>query len=288
MDIDSPHAETLPSSNKKFYIAVDYGTTYSAVSFVSLAPGEDPEKVKPGRIKNIMNYPKDPRVYGHIAREVPTESCYLNPSEQHNGYHENEERSQMWRNYDDSGNDEDSDDVPPYEDNELEDSAPSGDMHWGYRVQDTLGRPNKTSLAELKKGRVRRAKLLLVDSEHAETDREQLLRAIQHVKGMKRIKKNEDVIRDFLTELFRHVKDELETNHGYTDQCAVEFILCVPPIWSSKASRTMHNTMTAALRKSGFIRKSSKSIHNLFIVSEPEAAATFILTTSPDNHRIRV
>ena len=82
MDIDPPSPDNLLPSNKKFYIAVDYGTTYFAVSFVSLEPGEDPEKVKPDRIKNITNYPKDPRVYGHIAKEVPTELCYLNPSEQ--------------------------------------------------------------------------------------------------------------------------------------------------------------------------------------------------------------
>lgn len=292
MDIDPPSPDTLLPSNKKFYIAVDYGTTYSAVSFVSLEPGEDPEKVKPDRIKNITNYPKDPRVYGHIAREVPTELCYLNPSEQHNGPNENRGWPQSWGNgaeqHGDSGDGEDSDDAPPYEDNEFEDTAPSDDLCWGYMVQDTLGRPNRTSLAELKRGCLRRTKLLLDDSEHTKTVRKDLLIAIQHVKGMKRIKNNEDVIRDFLTKLFRHVKHELETNHGYTDQCAVEFILCVPPIWSSKASRTMHNAMATALRKSGFMRRSSTSIPNLFIVSEPEAAATFILTTSPSNHRIRV
>lgn len=35
IDIDPP--------NKKFYIAVNYGATCSAVSFVKVAPDEDPE-----------------------------------------------------------------------------------------------------------------------------------------------------------------------------------------------------------------------------------------------------
>ena len=291
-DIDPPLMETPPPSDKTFYIAVDYGTTYSAVSFVALAPGEDTEEVKPERIKSIVNYPKDPRVYGQTAKEVPTELSYLKPAKQRNGFNENGERSQPWQSSavqnDNSEYDEDSDDVPPYEDDDSEDPALSGDLQWGYMVQDTLGRPNDMSLADMKKGYLRRAKLLLDDSEHTKPAREELLSVIQHVKGMKRIKKNEDIIIHFLTSLFRHVKRELETNHGYTDQCTVEFILCVPPIWSCKASRTMHDAMATALRESGFISRASKCVDNLFIVSEPEAAAAFILTTSEDNHKIRV
>jgi len=292
MDIDSPQTITSEPPKKKFYIAVDYGTTYSAVSFVSLAPGENPEEVNPERIKNIVNYPKDPRIYGQIAKEVPTELSYSEPMSQQHEFNETRGRSQRWQRgaeqNDNFERDEDSDDAPPYEDDEFQDSAPSDNPQWGYMVQDTLGRPNETSLAELKKGYLRRAKLLLDDSEHTRPAREELLPVIEHVKGMKMIKKNEDVITHFLSNLFRHVKRELERNHGYTNQCAVEFILCVPPIWSSKATRTMHNAMTTALRESKFISRGSKSIDNLFIVSEPEAAAAFILTTSEDNHTIRV
>ncbi|OCK74689.1 hypothetical protein K432DRAFT_363277 [Lepidopterella palustris CBS 459.81] len=291
VDIDSPLMQASPSSEKRFYIAVDYGTTYSAVSFVALAPDEDAEEVSPDRIKSIVNYPKDPRVYGQTAKEVPTELSYLKHAKQRNGFNEDEERMQPWRSSaaqnDYSEYDEDSDDAPPYEDDDFDDPTPSEDPQWGYMVQDTLGRPNEASLAELKKGCLRRAKLLLDHSEHTKSAREELLGAIQHVKGMRKIKKNEDIIIHFLTNLFRHVKHELETNHGYTDQCAVEFILCVPPIWSSKASRTMHDAMATALRESGFISRASKCVDNLFIVSEPEAAATFILTTSEDNHKIR-
>ncbi|KAF2502416.1 hypothetical protein BU16DRAFT_498059 [Lophium mytilinum] len=290
-DVDSPPTEPLPSPERKFYIAVDYGTTYSAVSFVSLEPGENAEAVKPERIQTIVNYPKDPRVYGQTAKEVPTELAYLPPAKQRNDLDESGERSQPWQGSVaqnlTSEDDEDSDDAPPYEDDDSEDHAPSENLQWGYMVQDSLGRPNETSLAELKKGCFRRTKLLLDDSAHTQPARDEILRAVRHVKGMRRIKKNEEVIIHFLTNLFRHVKHELETNHGYTNQCPVEFILCVPPIWSSKASRTMHDAMATALRKSRFISRASRGVDNLFIVSEPEAAATFILTTSEDNHKIR-
>lgn len=292
MDIDSPLTEASSSSQKKFYIAVDYGTTYSAVSFVAVLPGEDPEMVSASTIENIVHFPKDPLVYGQIAREAPTEICYLERTKKRNHFGESEERSQPWRQgAEQNGNTEheDSDDAPPYEDDDSEEATPAEDIQWGYMVQDMLGRPNEKSLSELRKGCLRRVKLLLDDSEYTRVARNELDGAIEHVKNdLKRIKKKEDVIIHFLTSLFKHVKHELEMHHGYTDQCAVEFVLCVPPIWSSKASRTMHNAMAIALRKSGFISQGSQSVNNLFIVAEPEAAASYMLTTSEENHRIRV
>ena len=145
MDIDPPPMETPPSSDKKFYIAVDYGTTYSAVSFVALAPGEDAEEVKPGRIENIENYPKDPRVYGQAAKEVPTELSYLKPAKQRDGFSENGERSQPWQSSavqnDNSERDEDSDDAPPYEDDDSEDPALSEGLQWGTWSKTRLVSP---------------------------------------------------------------------------------------------------------------------------------------------------
>ena len=62
-----------------------------------------------------------------------------------------------------------------------------------------------------------------------------------------------------------------------TDQTLVEFVLCVPVVWLIKPSCIMQLVLLEAAVKSGFIRSGNGSSINLFLISEPEAAATCIL-----------
>jgi hypothetical protein len=85
-----------------------------------------------------------------------------------------------------------------------------------------------------------------------------------------------DLIAHYLEQLFRHTRDRL-VRVGYTSESSVEFVLCVPAAWRGKACRQMHAAMKEAINKSGFGRLQNGSVDNLFIVSEPEAAAAAVV-----------
>ena len=90
----------------------------------------------------------------------------------------------------------------------------------------------------------------------------------------------QDVIADFLTEVFEHTKNQLSLLHGFSNQCPVQFVLTVPTIWSPQSSRILQAAMQDALRATEFGIESKGAIENLFIISEPEAAATYIIKAS--------
>ncbi len=123
---------------------------------------------------------------------------------------------------------------------------------------------------------------MLDDSPDTQKVRDKLRPILNQLKRSGIIKKDEDVIADYLSRLFLHTKEQLILNHGFTDSDSVEHVLCVPNIWSSKACRTMQQAMEIAIRRSEL-----GSLENLFIVAEPEAAATYVLHNNI-NFRIKV
>lgn len=71
--------DTLPeidTSKPRFIVAVDFGTTFSSVSFVAIESQEQPQLIGGRRIRSIKNYPDDQSTNGGQAREVPTEMWY--------------------------------------------------------------------------------------------------------------------------------------------------------------------------------------------------------------------
>jgi hypothetical protein len=315
MEIDSAVSHPAISAQRKFYIAVDYGTTYSAVSFAVQEPGESPEQVPFERIHNIIHFPDDPRPSGCAALEVPTELCYRRPPVL--APKPRVRRSRRTGNVSDPMELDSStmanntatqtqettrlnhaiDDIPQYR---VADDSPEGlevpeNICWGYKVRTLADDPDiGPAFTEYSTGRVQRAKLLLDESLYTEKARENLKPIFEALKGIKRDKKAEevksedDLIVHFLEQLFRHVKQELTLHHGYTTQCHVEYIICVPPIWSSKACRRMEYAMAKALRRCKLLGRAVESIDNMFIVAEPEAAATYILLSSSHKEDFRV
>ena len=122
---------------------------------------------------------------------------------------------------------------------------------------------------------------MLDDSELTQKVRDNLRPILNQLKRRGIIRKDEDVIADYLSRLFTHAKGEL-LKYGFSESDSIEHVLCVPNIWSSKACRTMQRAMETAIRRSGL-----GSLENLFIVAEPEAAATFVLHNNI-NFRIKV
>ncbi|OCL11764.1 hypothetical protein AOQ84DRAFT_361216 [Glonium stellatum] len=99
------------------------------------------------------------------------------------------------------------------------------------------------------------------------------------LKKMRLIEEDIDIIADYLEQLFRHTKKRLIESEGYTDASPVEFVLCIPAIWKAKAARQMQVAMGTAITKSGLGKLQNGSIDNLFLVSEPEAAAACLLAS---------
>ncbi|KAK2682221.1 hypothetical protein RAB80_000167 [Fusarium oxysporum f. sp. vasinfectum] len=118
----------------------------------------------------------------------------------------------------------------------------SEEFRWGYRVHEVWNRPYTHSNTTNQP--LSRFKLLLDNSEMTESLRRQ----------------------------------------GFDDSYEKEMILCVPAIWTQKACRDMQACLAVAMKRANFTRADlqNKSIDNLFIVSEPEAAAAHMLSTSAE------
>lgn len=161
---------------------------------------------------------------------------------------------------------------------------------WGYEVPYQRYRAN-TDRAETR--RIERPKLMLVHDSHTKDDRERLRPKLEHLierglirkYGKRRIPTSRDVqdaISDFLVEVFLHTKKQLIENEGLTEASKVSFVLAVPVIWSPTSSRILQYAVEAAIRTTGFGTLGHGSVDNLFIITEPEAAATYLLGSSHD------
>jgi hypothetical protein len=300
--LETEQPSNLESSESSFVVATDFGTTFSSMAFAKRHRGQVDPKV-------IYNYPVDPRTNGKPSFEVPTESCYPDIA----NYREFGDHSMMTPlDEDDGGNilddDDDTDELLPYVQSEehsdgqeeedlgeepetyvretverTENGNELLDFLWGYETQDI-----KTQAMLLFPGvdrsqlkRISRSKLMLDDSIKTQQARDKLRPILSQLKRRGIIRNDEDVIADYLSRLFMHAKEEL-LKDGLSESDSIEHVLCVPNAWSSKACRTMQRAMETAICRSGL-----GSLDNLFIVAEPEAAATFVLHNNI-NFRIKV
>ncbi|OIW35554.1 hypothetical protein CONLIGDRAFT_710725 [Coniochaeta ligniaria NRRL 30616] len=285
-DLDiNPHARRL-------IIAVDFGTTYSAVSYTVLEGADPVHYLDLNRIRSIQNFP-DAWNWGEdgMKCEVPTEVIY--PLDRK--FREKE-------NLDDP-DEEEGQDTPTTDPNRAAASAQFRDFErlavfgqigsfdadqmsidgttsfrWGYGAHEAWRFP--TTHADPKNKALSRFKLLLDNSPMTDAIRDDLKLTLDELKRLKIIKEPLHVIVDFLTCLLRHTQSELEMA-GFDDSYSKEIVLCVPAIWSQKACRDMQTAMARAMGQAKFegVDVQNNSIENLFIVSEPEAAAAYVLAT---------
>ncbi|OCL14979.1 hypothetical protein AOQ84DRAFT_307992 [Glonium stellatum] len=281
----------VDTSKPRFIVAVDFGTTFSSVSFVAIESHEQPQLIGGRRIRSIKNYPDDQSTDGGQAREVPTEIWYPNNSKFREA--ENLMLMESDKLVDEPSQDGEEHTSLTDEDNLstegngefLSGNSNSGGNYgngcdkekflWGYKVHEKFRFPDAHQ--DKANRLISRFKLLLDKSEHTEIIRKYLEPTVQALKERKIIVKWENIITDYLTSLFRHVKEELYEEHSFTDDCAIEFVLCVPAIWTQEACRKMQSAMGSAMFKSGFRGSRDGNVEDLFIVSEPEAAAAYVL-----------
>ncbi|KAK0620779.1 hypothetical protein B0T14DRAFT_522135 [Immersiella caudata] len=282
-----------PAPQKRLIVAVDFGTTYSAVAYAALEKGEDPTDLDTSRIYTVQNYPDDANVSSlddQMRSEVPTEVIY--PLDRH--FRQKDGPYAVHDNHDDADPAADDDafrDAPFDAHSRLAVFGQHGTyetdpifieeettFRWGYGAHEAWGRsaahtdPNSKPLACFK--------LLLDSTARTQAIRMRLNETLGELKKKRVIKHNLDVIVDFLTCLLRHAKTDIE-NAGYDESYKREMVMCVPAIWTQKACRDMQSAMAKAMVLSGFpgVDLEDKTIESLFIVSEPEAAAAFVLET---------
>ncbi|KAF5254023.1 hypothetical protein FANTH_1205 [Fusarium anthophilum] len=272
--LDEDRGDPFP---KRLIIAVDFGTTYSAVSYVDVPQGCPSDSVDSGSIRSIGNYPDNYNDgFNHpMGMEVPTEVIY--PLDRHFRDHFNlDNPEEHFENGDDAG-------VPlPDEDGDISMlSDVSEEFRWGYRVHEVWNRPSTHTNTTNQP--LSRFKLLLDNSEMTQTVRRDVSDTINTLKKKNIIQGPLQVIADFLTYLLEHTRSQLR-RQGFDDSYEKEMILCVPAIWTQKACRDMQACLAVAMKRANFIRADlqNKSIDNLFIVSEPEAAAAHMLSTSAE------
>lgn len=273
---------------KRLIIAVDFGTTYSAVSYVPVPEGCPPELVDPRSIRSIRNYPEswnfspnDPMMV-----EVPTEVMY--PLNRH--FRKEEDMHAAEQTFSNGVEDTGHGRTPgsdfgidvestasPDADGDVSMSASHDDQfRWGYQVHERRSLPMTHS--DSSNQPFSRFKLMLDKTPATEPLRQSQSITLNGLRARKIIKDPLDVIADFLTHLLKHTQSQLR-DEGFGSSYQREIVLCVPAIWTQKSCRDMQACMAVAMERSNFrgVNLQNDSIENLFIVSEPEAAAAYVL-----------
>lgn len=270
-------------TSKRLILSIDFGTTYSAMSYIALSENQRVDHISSLDISSIENYPDDmnPDSESQMKKEVPTELMYpLDPQ-----FRSRANLSRPIMGVASLDNESPRDETDAMEVDGIEDDismmmSDSRDFKWGYGMHEAWGRPathfKKTSKA------MNRFKLLL-DGGQTPGIRNKLRSTVKYLSSKKIVESEVGVIADFLTCLLRHAKSQLQLL-GLYDDYGVEMVLCVPAIWTQKACRDMQMALLIAMRMAEFkgVNPSHQAIENLFIVSEPEAAAAFTLNTEPN------
>ncbi|KAI1865985.1 uncharacterized protein JN550_007963 [Neoarthrinium moseri] len=295
-------------------IGIDFGTTYSSVSQTVIRALEDSKLIGRDRIKPIRNFPYDPAVADRSGSErsaaVPSEIIYphsgataisptpLNASTDarnspiSGGLPTSRTRQRVlavdrslsaedcFRQDEEATSESSEDDEQSIETHDAEEFHRYHNfnlLRCGFEAQSwPLGTDIKLS----------RVKLMLQNDPRTAEVREYLSPLIQRLIDDELIRDHKDhvdVIADYLTFLLRHVKSEL-IDLGLYQGYKYEVVLCVPAIWDQKACRDMQIALAKAFKQSNFdqVEIIQNSVKDLFMVSEPEAAAAWVLHSNYD------
>jgi hypothetical protein len=303
-DVEMAEAEeaTEPPP-KRLIIAVDFGTTFSSVAYALFDEATPRETLGLTDVKCVARYPDDRPPPGETfiwrpREDVPSELWYILPKPQTQSrpglVNPQVTGEEPMDEDDDAASDASSvlsiprpgteDELGREQEDVEQEPRGSDPLFWGFGVQAQL---KTVDIPKDDTRRLTRFKLML-DKESKETEaiRTQITPILEKLKESKLIKRETDVISDYLEQLFKHTKKELQKIDEYNDNIPIEFVLCVPAVWPSKARRIMQAAMGAAAQRSELGSLVNGSLDNLFILSEPEAAAACVL--AEDNNDIYV
>lgn len=278
---------------ERMIIAIDFGTTFSSVAYTVIPRGTSPEDVDLHRIRCVENYPGYTPLPGVLdfRQDVPTELWYDDGSMT--------SRAQDF--FDADGNDESgesssSDDETAHEtDDDNDDDTTFGQtsrseerafllrkkmqttpatQYWGYQVHQKL---NLANIPRDEAQLLSRFKLNLDQREETSDVRDAIRPIVKSLVRRKIILKDTDIYKHFLTHLLNHTKDQLQATNSLRPDMYVQYVLCVPAKWPVRACRIMQTALEEAITEAGLSEREESSGQNLFIISEPEAAAECIL-----------
>jgi hypothetical protein len=280
----------------RIVIAVDFGTTFSSVAYAVIPKGVSPDRIDLHQVRCIGNYPgyEPPPGVRDFRQDVPTELWYdysLQESRAHHSPNGSIGSPPESENGDSSSSDEDTspNDLSEFEDDggwrSVQDAQSGGPctspvtQYWGYKVQQRLNSTNVTTddarpLARFKLNLDRKK-----ETDNVCLDVQMIVKAL---KKRNIIKNDMDIYTDYLTHLLRHSKEQLLLSKDLQSDMLVQFVLCVPAKWPMNACRVMQLALEKAVKAVELGEHAESNIHNLFMISEPEAAAECILaeTTS--------
>jgi hypothetical protein len=274
----------------RLVIAIDFGTTFSSVAYAIVPRGTDASEINIRDVQCIGNYPgyEPPPGMPDVRQDVPTELWYDDRTLNHNlaGAH----MMGAMETTDSSSGDDSSDSEQSQfeEDAELTLSAFKPTMkrnqvhvaqHWGFGVQQRLGMIDTTRDDARP---LTRFKLSLDTTELTEDIRTDLNLILKSLIKKKIIRSKSDIYADFLTHLLSHTKDELLLKGILQSNMVVQFVLCVPAKWPMNACRIMQTALEQAVKAVQLNERAEFGVHNLFMISEPEAAAECIFA---EEHR---
>ncbi|KUJ10085.1 uncharacterized protein LY89DRAFT_597110 [Mollisia scopiformis] len=287
---------------RKVVVGIDYGTTFTSVSYLVCPDEASTTRVFPHEIGTVSDWPSD-NMCG-ASMQVPTELWYSSIPKMRDPRTGRLELSDSETEEDSDELDEEDDDIPRFSTKKpaldpfriIRGSAPppascqnseaSSEDLWGYEC------PYQKYCAHSTRSKdryVERPKLMLLTSEHTRADRERLGPILQHLIDKRNIRKYgkagsrpgardiQDVVLDFFVPVLLHTRRELIKRDRYTDDCHVLFALTVPINWQPRSSRILQLALEEAIRLTGFGTLKDRSVTNLFVVSEPKAAATYLL-----------
>jgi molecular chaperone DnaK (HSP70) len=275
---DTQMTGTEDISISRFIIAVDFGTTFSSVAYSKVTPAQEGTVLTLRDVSCVSGYPgsgttgessHSSQRYFLPREDVPTEIWY--PNQPKPGLDRTDAVIDVRGS--DSSDIQSSDEEP--DSDAMQAIFPTLDrLYWGFDVQNqmrTLENPEDT------RRHLKRFKLMLdAKSELTEEIRVEIGQILRSLKRSKVIRKDTDVIDDYLTELLKHTRTHIEAK-GWNPTIPTEFVICVPALWPSKACRIMQAAMGKAVQNAGLRdAQHGEELKDLFIVSEPEAAATCI------------
>lgn len=200
------------------------------------------QRKKPEDIRAITNYPEDPlpASYSRSATQVPTMLRYTQSSSE-------------------------------------QDIAVTK-IQWGYEVSkagiSSIGNQPTENASQI----ISRPKLLFDRGDlTAQFRLEELGPRIQALLELGVIHRKQDIVSNFFEKILQHAQEQLKIDDILKDDSEIELVLCVPPQWASRACIAMHTALLRAALRTNFGTVDRNRIQHFYMVTEPEAAARYVL-----------
>lgn len=161
----------------------------------------------------------------------------------------------------------------------------SNEYHWGYEARRHLKHAHSTGASLNASNRLIRLTKLILENPGPDLGRDDALSEVKETLGHLG-KTVEDVITDYLVEVFCYTKKHLKDHEAFRETSPVEFSLATPAGWAIRTSWSMQEIVREAAVKASLCQPSEAL--DLFIINEPEAAAAFALDVMIGTKRLQV